>query len=38
MEDFNFKKKSIDLPKNLTEFEECINEPFCIFEKKKFFR
>ena len=36
MDDFNFEKDSINLPKNLDEFEECINEPFCIFEKKNF--
>ena len=36
MKDFNLKKKSINLPKNLNEFEECINQPFCIFEKKNF--
>ena len=36
MKDFNLKKKSINLPKNLSEFEECINQPFCIFEKKNF--
>ena len=36
MKDFNLKKKSINLPKNLNEFEQCINKPFCIFEKKNF--
>ena len=36
MEGFNLKKNLINLPQNLNEFEESINEPFCIFEKKNF--